>query len=347
MSFKCILPYEIWAPPVWISILIVGFNFPNTNTENIKRRESYWEWFETIGDMLPCHIYQRYYKRYLRRFLKKNNKETYIANRTEFSHVCFDIVRKIDRQQGHARCLGNILDSYEECRFLIEGMRAKCVDDQNNDTKDINATRSQSPKSEKGCIASEHGARGRSTLACLPVTLGLNSFEIDVPCQPHQIVTQDRYNTGDGFQTNEWGPIFWKMIHLFAYCYASDENEEPGNFKLGLTRQDTNGVHAYKFKRWLRSLGSVLPCVYCRTNYEKRLQEAGFYVEQEHIFSSRLGVANFCIRLHNAVNQSISPARPVINTNVVHAEYETLFLACANKVYQTCIRITPTTETTY
>lgn len=347
-----ILRYEIWAPPTWLSLLVTAFNFPNKASLK-EQRLAYWEWLESLGDVIPCCEYRRLYKQ----CLDGMNVSRCISNRFEFSNACFRIVQIMDSGGvgDNAPCFSSTLSSsYEECRYLIEGMRAKCpsADKQqvsaagqgsNGKTNVVARAHNKIRKPERGCIVSEYGKRGKCTINVSNVEQP--AFTISRDCRPERTLTNEQYDSGDGFQTNEWGPVFWRMIHLLSYCYATDSGEamkDLQDFRQGLTRKvDPSGQQAQAFKRWIAAIGNILPCVYCRNNYQDRLEETGLYQEDNDIYSSRVGVVNFCIRLHNAVNDSTSPRKPSWNYNAVHKTYEPLFTTRTNTPYKTCISIVP------
>jgi queuine/archaeosine tRNA-ribosyltransferase len=58
--------------------------------------------------------------------------------------------------------------------------------------------------------------------------------------------------------TAQWGPDGWKLLHSIA-CYYDNDNDNDKNIK--------------NIKPFLRSIGHLLPCIYCRRSYKKYISE--------------------------------------------------------------------------
>ena len=84
-------------------------------------------------------------------------------------------------------------------------------------------------------------------------------------------------------QTAIWGPATWLMIHACAFNYPVEPTPEDKS----------------NYSRWLYSLGSVLPCRYCRENFAGNLRAAGM---SAGVFESRATFSRFCYNLHDQVN---------------------------------------------
>ncbi len=83
-----------------------------------------------------------------------------------------------------------------------------------------------------------------------------------------------------GFNTYYWGPRLWEVLHVISFDYpinpTDKEKEDMKNFLLGLK--------------------NVLPCIYCRKNYNRNINEMPMKL------NSRKDLALWLIDLHNEVN---------------------------------------------
>ena len=112
-----LLHYGVWAPPVWLSVLVTAFNFPN-KADHVQRA-AYWEWLQSLGDVLPCSQCRDRYKDRVGRYRGVMGPEA-ASDRCAFSQACFELVSAMDTEEGYPGCLGSALSSYEHCRDLIE-----------------------------------------------------------------------------------------------------------------------------------------------------------------------------------------------------------------------------------
>jgi hypothetical protein len=83
-----------------------------------------------------------------------------------------------------------------------------------------------------------------------------------------------------------WGPIFWKTIHMIASTYPRRPTEK-----------DKDDYYAY-----FKSIGNILPCAKCRTNYYKHISQMGF--GRSNMFSQET-LFRFSFDLHNMVNRGL------------------------------------------
>ena len=93
-------------------------------------------------------------------------------------------------------------------------------------------------------------------------------------------------NSSMGFLTSIWGPPFWFVLHLTSF-----------NYPVNPTRMDKE-----LYKSFLHTFAKVLPCRFCRENFEKNKLAAGY---NERIFDSRRQYSRFIFDLHNEVNRAL------------------------------------------
>ena len=80
-----------------------------------------------------------------------------------------------------------------------------------------------------------------------------------------------------------WGPHGWKFIHYITLGYP---------FKP--TKSDK-----IKYKNFFTSLANVIPCVLCRNNYIKHLEE---YPINNQVLKNKQNLMAWGIKMHNLVN---------------------------------------------
>ena len=94
------------------------------------------------------------------------------------------------------------------------------------------------------------------------------------------------YNSREGMMTAIWGPMFWSAIHMVSFNYPPEPTPE----------------QRAAYREWLLATGRVLPCRYCRENFEANLATAGF---GDAALESRDAFSRFCYRLHCVVNEML------------------------------------------
>lgn len=83
-----------------------------------------------------------------------------------------------------------------------------------------------------------------------------------------------------GYNQNTWGPACWFMLHSATF-----------NYPINPTLEDKKNYYNF-----FTSLKNILPCGYCRKNYERNL------VENPIKLNCRKDLACWLIDLHNEVN---------------------------------------------
>lgn len=126
------------------------------------------------------------------------------------------------------------------------------------------------------------------------------------------------YNSKDGMQSAIFGPAFWMSIHLVSF-----------NYPLEPTEVDKKNYH-----NWLMSIGKVLPCRYCRENFENNLKTAGY---SDLALQSRDAFSRFCYDLHCVVNSMLNKKSPPYET--VRDQYEMFRAKCLSEDQKKELRI--------
>ena len=115
------------------------------------------------------------------------------------------------------------------------------------------------------------------------------------------------FNSKDGFQSAIFGPPFWMTIHLVSFNYPVQPTEEDKK----------------NYSQWLHSMGKVLPCKYCRDNFEKNMKHAGFNAS---CLDSRFAFSTFCYDLHCSVNKMLGKESPSYED--IRSKYEIFRAKC-------------------
>ena len=103
--------------------------------------------------------------------------------------------------------------------------------------------------------------------------------------------------------TSTWGPALWTSLHLIAHGYpVSPTNEQKKNYC-----------------KFVLALKDVLPCRYCRENFENNLRTVQF---GNAVFENRETFARFIYDLHNAVNLALGKEKYEKTFEEVDAIYE-------------------------
>ena len=127
-----------------------------------------------------------------------------------------------------------------------------------------------------------------------PAQIALERFEK----QAVQAIRFDEkdYNSGDGFQTAIFGPVFWTSIHLVSFNYPVNPKDEDKE----------------RHRTWLHATGSVLPCRHCRDNFETNIKTAS----KPNDYDSRELFSRFCYRLHDEVNKMLGKKSSITYTEL-------------------------------
>jgi len=116
------------------------------------------------------------------------------------------------------------------------------------------------------------------------------------------------YSSNDGMLTYIWGPPLWHFLHTMSF-----------NYPVKPTESDKK-----KYKKFMMSVGDILPCRYCRENYKNNLKHINF---GEHSFNSRLTFSRAIYRLHEEVNRMLNK-KSHLSYNEVRARYENFRARC-------------------
>ncbi len=94
------------------------------------------------------------------------------------------------------------------------------------------------------------------------------------------------FESGDGMLTTVWGPSIWHFLHTMSF-----------NYPVKPTKKDK--AH---YKRYMMSLGKVLPCGHCRKNYPKNLKSVPL---TNRALKNRHNFSKWMYDLHEQINKML------------------------------------------
>ena len=125
------------------------------------------------------------------------------------------------------------------------------------------------------------------------------------------IFNKEHYNSGDGMLTAVWGPPLWHSLHTISF-----------NYPVKPTKEDKENYYNY-----FKSLEHVLPCRYCRENYQENLKKLKF---GKKYFKDRETLSKFVYNLHEMVNKNLGK-KSGLTYSQVRDRYEHFRARCLNE----------------
>lgn len=147
---------------------------------------------------------------------------------------------------------------------------------------------------------------------------------MSLPAEKRAGLLGNPYNSSDGMQTAVFGPPLWMMIHMVSFNYPTLPTE----------------TDKMLYKNWLFTIGSVLPCKYCRDNFLNNIKAAGF---GDHTMDNRASFSRFCYDLHNVVNAMLKKEN-VVSYEEVCVLYENFRASCLSADDKKKLKINGTEE---
>ncbi len=102
-----------------------------------------------------------------------------------------------------------------------------------------------------------------------------------------EIWNKGDFSSKNGMVTSVWGPSLWHVLHTISFNYPDNP-----------TREDKENYYNF-----LKYLGKVLPCKFCRDNYAKNFKNIGF---NENCLRNRESFSRCIYKLHKIVNKDLS-----------------------------------------
>ena len=100
------------------------------------------------------------------------------------------------------------------------------------------------------------------------------------------IFTNEEFLSGDGMLTSVWGPSMWHFLHTMSFNYPVKPSKEDKD-------------HYFNF---ILSIKHILPCKYCRDNFNKNIKKIGF---KRGCMKNRTTFSKSIYNLHEEVNSML------------------------------------------
>lgn len=152
----------VWGPPMWHSLHTISFNYPVKPSKEVK--DQYYNYFLSLGDVLPCKYCRDNYKDNLKKL--KFGKSIF-KNRDILSKFVFNLHEMINKNLGKKSNL-----NYNTVRDRYENFRARCINDK----------KIQNNVKEKGCTTSLYGQKSKCLLKIVPKSSQAQTLTIDPKC---------------------------------------------------------------------------------------------------------------------------------------------------------------------
>lgn len=156
---------NVWGPSLWHVLHTISFNYPVNPT--VEDKKNYRQYFESLGNVLPCRACRDNYKVNLS---KVKLTEKALKNRKSFSKWVFNLHNHVNEMTGK-----KFDKTYEETRELYENFRARCIPRNNKSAK------------EDGCTESLYGVRSKVKLNIVPKNERGKTFKVNDKCKVKKV----------------------------------------------------------------------------------------------------------------------------------------------------------------
>lgn len=100
------------------------------------------------------------------------------------------------------------------------------------------------------------------------------------------IFSKDDFNSSDGMMTSVWGPSMWHSMHTISFNYPVEPTKDEKE----------------AYMKFYKSIGSVLPCRYCRENFKSNLKKVPLTMDT---MKSRETLSRWVYALHEEINMML------------------------------------------
>ena len=141
---------KIWGPPGWLFLHSVTFGYPETiTTENKDIATHYKDFFNSLGNVLPCKYCRDSYNKYI----SELPVEYFLKSRKDLTKWLYLIHNKVNEKLGVPGC---DIPSFEELENKYEKYRASCKQ---------TTTGERSDRIINGCVVPENGIKKKCLLS--------------------------------------------------------------------------------------------------------------------------------------------------------------------------------------
>ena len=189
---------KVWGPPGWLFLHCVSFGYPYainpSNPAHKNKKLHYGEFFNNVGNILPC----KYCRESYIDFIKENPVENNLDTREQLCKWLYDIHNKVNHKLGVPDCK---IPSFEEVKIEYEKFRAKC---KKTDTEE------RENNMAKGCVTPADGTKKRCVVKVVECSVG------DVTRRDNAAY-DDKAETSDDFVliTKNRFYAFWVVLLFF------------------------------------------------------------------------------------------------------------------------------------
>jgi hypothetical protein len=132
-----------------------------------------------------------------------------------------------------------------------------------------------------------------------------------------KVFTTKEYNSNDGMLTYIWGPPLWHVLHVISF-----------NYPVKPTKLDKTN-----YLNYFMSLHDVLPCAYCRDNYENNLKILPI---TKTVLKNRENFSKWLFDFHELVNKHLGK-KSKLTYDEIRDRYENFRSRCLNEIKPTKI----------
>jgi hypothetical protein len=116
----------------------------------------------------------------------------------------------------------------------------------------------------------------------------INIDPIELKQAPHKTNDSNDHNSNNGLITSIWGPPTWESFHSFTFGFPIKPTDD----------------EKIDYLNYFNLFGKVLPCICCRTSYQKFIVQPNTLLDM-NVVQSRETLTKWGFRLHNAVNDKL------------------------------------------
>jgi hypothetical protein len=124
------------------------------------------------------------------------------------------------------------------------------------------------------------------------------------------IFTDEDYNSNDGMLTYVWGPALWHSLHTISFNYPVKPTKEQKKYYFD----------------FFTNLKNILPCKYCRDNYEKNLKVLPL---NNKVLKNRESFSRWLYHIHELINKKLEK-KSNLTYDEVRYRYEHFRSRCLN-----------------
>lgn len=131
------------------------------------------------------------------------------------------------------------------------------------------------------------------------------------------VFTENDFNSNDGMITTVWGPPLWHALHTISFNYPVKPSDEQKKY----------------YYNFFMDLKNILPCKYCRDNFEKNLKILPI---NDTVLKNRKNFSKWLYKIHELVNTNLGK-KSNLTYDEIRTRYENFRSRCINESKNTKI----------